>query len=513
MKKHILSFRAIIDPRWPCLMALIGINICWANSLPVQTSAFAEWESSLRTSLEQMAKTLTDTLRPWPVPNRIFRIENFGAVADGETVNTVAIQKTIDVCSAGGGGVVLLSRGDYVTGTIELKSGVMLQVDKAARLLGSTNLADYPDKVPEHKTIMDTWMKLKLSLIYAENCERIGIRGGGIIDGRGGVGNFPGPGTSAELPGRPFLIRFIECRKVVVDNIRLRNAASWMQSYLNCDDLILQHLNVENQCNWNNDGFDIDGCHNVIVRDCFINAEDDAMCFKGAGLRTMENVLVENCKAYTECNALKFGTDSEGGFRNVLIRNIEVGGVPENLPAFRRHRAISGISWEMVDGGTVENILVHKARIVRAKAPIFLRVGDRGRAKPDMPKPAVGRLRRVVFDGLTGNTEGGSIIAGIPGHPVQQVIIRNIKFSTAGGGTLEQAAANLPENITNYPEANMFGPAVPAYGFWLRHAEDISFENIRIIPLKPDARPQIAASENTTNILFHGRSLPEGAPK
>jgi polygalacturonase len=282
-----------------------------------------------------------------------------------------------------------------------------------------------------------------------------------------------------------------------------------MENYLNCDDLILQGVNVENQCNWNNDGFDIDGCHNVIVRDCLINAEDDAMCFKGAGLRPTENVLIENCQAYTECSALKFGTDSEANFRNILVRNVELGGVPENLPAFARHASVSGISWEAVDGGTVENIVVYHAHITRARVPIFLRLGNRGRTMPGQPKPPVGKLQDIVFEDITGGGEQGSIIAGIPAHPIQQVIFRNVKLSVAGGGTLKQATANLPEEEAGYPEAKMFGPVVPAYGFWLRHAGEISFENVQVTPLKPDACPQIGAGDDTTGILVDGKPLPQ----
>jgi hypothetical protein len=489
------------------ILVMAAFSLCESNCLHAQTISSPDWESPWRTSLEQMAQTLTNTLKPWPVPDRIFYIEKYGAIADGTTINTIAIQKAIDACSSSGGGTVLFSKGDYVTGTIELKSGVMLQVDNGARLLGSTNLADYPDKVPQRKTIMDAWMNLRLSLIYAENCERIGIRGDGIIDGRGQTNNFPGTATSAALPGRPFLIRVIECKKIVIEDIRLRNAASWMENYLNCDDLILQHLNVQNQCNWNNDGFDIDGCHNVIVRDCFINAEDDAMCFKAAGLRKMENVLVENCHAYTQCNSLKFGTDSEADFRNVLVRNIDVGTVPQNLPAFRRRKALSGISWEAVDGGTVENILVKQAHVVDVLSPIFLRLGDRGRTMPDRSKPPVGQLRDIVFDGLTGSAERSSIISGIPGHTIQQVAIRDVSLSLPGGGTSEQAALKLPENPADYPEVKMFGPVIPASGFWLRHAEQVSFDNIHLTFLKPDARPQISIGKDAKNIWLDGKLL------
>lgn len=476
-------------------------------SLLLPLSAFAQspaWEAPLRASLETMAETLAKTLKPWPVPDRVFRVAEFGAVGDGTTVNTVAIQKAVDACTAAGGGVVLVEKGDYVTGTLVLKNGVMLEVAKGAQLLGSTNLADYPDHVPERLTVMDTWMKMKQSLIYAENCERIGIRGAGVIDGRGTHKNFPGKNTIAETPGRPFLIRVLDSRQVVIDGITLRNPACWTENYLGCEDLIIQGIHVDSQVNWNNDGIDIDSCRNVIVRDSVINSEDDGLCFKGAGLRTMENVLVENCKIYSTCNALKFGTDSQAGFRNVLIRNIEIGGVPADMKAYRRTRSISGITWGAVDGGTVENILVSNVKIDRAKAPFCVRLGDRGRVKPDMAKPAPGAIRRLVFEHVTGGDNGsfGSLISGIPGATVQDVIFRDITLTMAGDGTEQNARRDVPELINAYPDAFSFGKTVPAYGFWVRHAKRITFDHVTITPEKPDARPCFATGADTADIAF-----------
>lgn len=460
-----------------------------------------EWEAPLRASLEKMATTLTETLKPWPVPNRVFRVADFGAVGDGVTINTAAIQKAIEACTAVGGGVVLVEKGAYVTGTIDLKSGVMLEIAQDAKLLGSTNVADYPPRVPAHQTVMDTWMKLTQSLIYAENCDHVGIRGAGVIDGRGSRENFPGKNDIGALPNRPFLIRMIECRQVVMDGIHLKDAAAWMQNYLACDDLILQGVHVENLANWNNDGFDIDGCHNVIVRDCHSVSVDDGLCFKGASLRTMENVLVENSEFHTPCNAIKFGTDSQGGFRNVLIRNVKIGGPNIDLLT-KTHQAISGISLQSVDGGTVENILVSNVSLNQAESSFCLRLGDRGRVKPDMPKPSPGALRHVIFEHITGsgNASRGSIISGIPGARVQDVIFRDIHLAVAGGGTDKDATRNVPELVNVYPDAASFGKTVPAYGFWIRHAERVIFEGVTITAEKTDARQEFVVGQDASEI-------------
>jgi len=477
------------------LLSLLLPAAAWAQS--------PEWEVPLRGALDQMAATLTATLKPWPVPDRVFKVADYGAIADGNTVNTAAIQKAIDACSSAGGGVVLVEKGDYVTGTLDLKNGVMLEIAKDARVLGSTRFADYPPRVPVHETVMDTWMKLTQSLIYAENCDRIGIRGAGVIDGRGTRESFPGKNDIGAMPNRPFLIRMVECRHVVMDGITLKDAASWMQNYLNCENLILQGLRVTNLSNWNNDAFDIDGCRNVLVRDCSSVSVDDGLCFKGAGLRTLENVLVENSEFRTPCNAIKFGTDSQGDFRNILIRNVTIGGAP--IPALHKSRdSISGISLQSVDGGTVENIRITGVRMDNTHSPFCLRLGHRGRVKPDMPKPAPGAIRRVIFENIkgAGHQRRGSIISGIPGAQVRDVVFRDIDLKVSGGGSEKDAQRVVPELVDAYPDAFSFGTTVPAYGFWIRHAEGILFDRVTVTPEKPDARPCFVTGVDASGIVL-----------
>jgi polygalacturonase len=475
---------------------------CFAMTGAISAKGDPDWAAATQASLEKMADTLTATLKPWPIPDRIFRVDDFGARPDGITVNTTELQKAIDACAKAGGGVVLFSQGDYVTGTIQLKDGVMLQVDKGATILGSINQSDYLREVNEHLPDKDPEKVNACCLIFAWNRERIGIRGEGTINGRGEIKNFPG--EKAENGGkagqiRPDLFRINSCRKIVVDGIHLKASASWMEEYLDCDDLIIQGINVENQGNWNNDGCDISNCQNVIVRNCTINSYDDGICLKGLSKRPMQNVLVENCTAYSECNALKFGTESEGDCQNVLVRNIKIGGTPENMPIFHRRLAESGISWESVDGATVENLLVTHVHMELAESPIFLRLGNRGRGQTD-PKP--GKLSHLIFDDITGDNNGsiGSIITGIPGAKIHDVLIRNVNLSIAGDGKLKHET--IPEKISNYPSSTMFGHYSPAYGFWIRHAEGITFANIKITPVKPDERPEYHKDIDTAGIQF-----------
>ena len=124
-----------------------------------------------------------------------------------------------------------------------------------------------------------------------------------------------------------------------------------MQNYLNCERLLVDGITVRNHSNYNNDGIDIDGCRNVVVRHCNIHSGDDALCFKGAGMSVTDGVLVEDCELFSACNALKVGTDTQGSFRNILVRNCRIGGLAEDPSGLKHPYSDSGVSLEMLDGG------------------------------------------------------------------------------------------------------------------------------------------------------------------
>jgi hypothetical protein len=455
------------------------------------------WATRLQTELEHMARELTARLRPWKGPTLVLQPEKFGHRA-GAPLSTEAIQAAIDAVARQGGGTVLLSQGDYVSGTLDLRSHTRLEVGKGARLLASLDLADYPPRVASRPTIMDSNTGVNQSLIFAQGCQNIGVHGDGVIDGRGTKQNFPGSESNGKMPGRPFLIRVLDCQGVHVQGVHLRDSACWMQNYLNCEDLLIEGITVDNQANVNNDGLDIDGCRRVIVRDCLINSEDDALCFKGASQRPMEEVLIENCRLYSTCNAIKFGTDSEGDFRRVLVRNIEVGGPSLAMRAVNRRRAESAISWEVVDGGVAEDILATHVHIVRADSPLFLRLGDRGRARPGEQRPSPGRLRRIIFDHISGEDNGsrGSYFMGIPQHPIEDVVVQDLRLEVSATHDDVPDEKTIPELAGDYPDAHMIGAVSPAYGLWTRHLDRLTLIRVAFVPSSHDSRPMLKTGES-----------------
>ncbi len=488
----------------------ITIIVLFVHLLNFSSAQNKAWENPQKKMLERLADSLTQHLKAWKVPNRIYKVEKYGAIGDSSHLNTIEIQNAIDDCSKNGGGVVLFSEGQYVTGTIELKSGVMLEISKKAKILGSINIADYPERIEAFKSVMSENHKYRQSLIYAENCTNIGIRGKGEIYFRGEKANFPGKETTGEIVNRPFGIRMITCKNIVLQNIFLHNSAAWMQSYLFCENLIFDGIKVINQANYNNDGLDPDGCTNLIVRNCYINSEDDAMCLKGASNRPSKNILIENSTFLSSCNALKIGTDTQGDFFNIIARNLKLGGISEDMPAPKGHDASTGVTLASVDGGKVHDILISNIRIDRSRCPIFLRVGNRLRKMPDAPIKEVGSLQKIIIKNVTGenNFKQGSLISGIKDHPVKDVIIKNYNIKIEGGGDSTLIHNEVPEKENGYPDAQSFlKKGLPSMGFYVRYAENINISNAEITPLKKDSRPIIIAGKDVIDLYFNDHKI------
>ena len=312
----------------------------------------------------------------------VYDARDFGAKADGKTLCTGAIQRAIDQCSNDGGGTVYLAPGVFLSGTIYLKSDVILKLDAGCTFLGSKDLKDYPPTVPAFRSYTDNYTDK--SLIYAEKAERIAITGRGTIDGQGA--SFKGP-----YKVRPYTMRFIECSNVIVENITLRDSPMWMQHYLACDDVRVRGVTVRSRVNNNNDGINIDSCHRVVISDCNISSGDDAIVPKSTSGRICRDVTVSNCVVSSRCNGLKMGTESNGGFKNIVMTGCAI-----------YDTRLAGVALEIVDGGTMDRVVVSNIAMDGIGAPIFLRLGNRARSyKKDMEK-----LRRgLELSGLNPTTD------------------------------------------------------------------------------------------------------------
>ena len=451
-----------------------------------------QWCEDMKKSLLAMAGGLEKRECRWTGAETRFRPEDYGY--EPGTVGTRAIQQAIDA-AAENGGIACLENGEYRSGTLVLRSGVCLYIGPGACLKASTDLRDFPEMHAKRLTVQDTSMGMHQSLIFAEDCEHIALCGEGVLDGQGSPDNFPGEETAQGTPGRPFMIRIIDCRDVLVSGLTMKNSPCWMQNYLNCDRLTISGITVRNHANYNNDGMDIDGCRDVLIRHCRVTSGDDALCFKGASMRPLERVLVEDCDFYSACNAVKVGTDTQGDFRDVLIRRCRIGGLAEDPSGLKHACADSGVSLESEDGGTVERFWLEDIEMTRVWSPFFLRLENRGRVRPGDPAPGPGAIRQVLFEHIrgTGNGPRGSYILGIPEARIRDILFRDIELRQKPYTGEVRPAAEYPEFTGLYPDAHMidgFGPA-PAYGLWVRHADGIVLDRYRIIPEGEDTRPGI----------------------
>ena len=443
----------------------------------------------------------------------VFNIKAYGAVGDGVAMDTEAVQKTIDACHAKGGGVVRVPTGDFQIGTIRLRSNVTLSLDHGASLLGSQDLADYPTE-----GLSKPREGGPHCLIYAENASDITIEGLGVIDGRGTPEAFPRiRSKGGERSIRPRLFRMENCERVTFSGVTYKRPAFWGLHLVDCRDIRFSAVTVRfRNNNYNNDGLDLDGCENVLIENCDIDAGDDAICLKSSK-NACRNIVVRGCRLASNTAAIKFGTSSRGGFVDVSITNCHLLDSP-----------MGAIKLQLVDGGRLENIDISRIIMENVGNPIFIRLGDRGktydrgsgpRKAPvgtlknvrisdviaevtieDRAKAAEAGYKNLKVDTSPGVTEGemsrsGPImITGIPGHYVENVVLENIKISWPGGGTEEHAQRVVPEDIDRYPEQFFFG-VLPSWGAYIRHARNVEFINVELKTRAEDARPRVCAKD------------------
>jgi polygalacturonase len=431
---------------------------------------------------------------------QVYNVREFGASGDGVRLDTGAIQAAIDRCAEDGGGTVALPPGDYATGTLRLRSRVTLYLAPGSRLLGSRSLDDY-DADGIVGNVEDPLYNR--CLIYAEDACGIAIVGEGGIDGRGQPDAFPVRAAKAGVAGleRPMLIRFVNCRDVSLRGVSLANAASWGVHLIRCERVRIESVNMDNLANQNNDGFDIDGCRHVMMSNCRIHSGDDAICLKSTSSEPTEYVTVTNCIVSSHTAAVKFGTSSRGGFRCVSIANC----------VFHDCR-LGAIKLLLVDGGVLEDVQISHIVMDRVEGPLFMRLGLRGNTfespglrdngspeERERQRPA-GRLRNVTISHIRATVtaedkaRSGIFITGVPGFPIENVVLDHIHVTFPGGGTEEEARRSVPEDEYRYPEQFFFG-ALPAYGAYVRHVNGISMRHVRLELASGDARPAIVCED------------------
>jgi len=440
--------------------------------------------------------------------NTSYEVTTFGAKGDGRTLDSPAINRAIEAAAAAGGGTVSFPAGNYLCFSIHLKSNVALHLAPGATLLAADPPADPASNpaydLPESNAPWESYQDFghnhwHNSLIWGESLENVSITGPGLIWGKG-LSRGWGAGPIAEHPGvGNKAIALKDCRNVLLRDFSILHGGHFGILATGVDNLTIDNLKIDT----NRDGMDIDCCCNVRVTNCSVNSPwDDAICLKSSFAlgyaRATEMVTISDCvvsgsfeegmlldgtyKRFAadakveRTGRIKFGTESNGGFKNITITNCVFDGC-------------WGFALETVDGALLEDVTISNITMRDLQgAPIFMRLGARMRGPAGVP---VGALRRVMISNLVCSNAGStvsSIISGIPGHEIEDVKLSNILVQHQGAGSQNDAVLQLPEKEKDYPEPSMFG-TTPAHGFFIRHTKGIEINDVEIQCAKEDARP------------------------
>jgi polygalacturonase len=469
-----------------------------------------------------------------PAGLRSYDVKAYGATGDGRTLDTAAINRAILAAEAAGGGTVCFSPGTYLSGSIRLRSNLTLCLEAGAVIeaAGETVTTfdppepnDWGDRLHYQDFGHSHWQN---SLIWGIGLTNVSILGPGLIHGKGldnGFDRFadeskgakryhanpPGSGNKA--------IALRDCHNVVLRDFSILHGGWFGILATGVSNLTVDSLKIDT----NRDGMDIDACQNVRITKCSVNSPwDDGICLKasyGLGeIRHCENLTISDCflagsfdegtlldgtckrsePAYKSYGTgrIKLGTESNGDFRNITITNCVFDGS-------------RGIAIESVDGSHIEDVAISNITMRHVQnSPVFIRLGARLRG-PD--GTAVGTIRRISINNLVASDAEwslGSVISGLPGHPIEDIRFSNIRIVQQGGGTAELGARVPPEEEKSYPEPGMFGP-MPSYGFFFRHVSGLEMHDVKVDFVQPEARPALVL-DDVQDAWFHHLNLKRG---
>lgn len=391
------------------------------------------------------------------------RLKAEGCPADDPSGFASVVNRAIQECNRAGGGTVVLPEGTFLSASIELESDVTLEIPRGTLLRAAPDSFVADERISVSPTPMPDAQK---SLIKAFDCQNVSVIGEGTVDGAQ-------PFSVIKTEDPFFLIFLRGCEGVHISGLTIRDGPYWLQGYLQCRNLEISHLKIDGHVSPHNDGLTLASSRDAWVHHIECDTDDDAICLKTAGNIPCENITIEDCTLSSHCNAIKLGTQSHGDFRNITIRRCRIR--PSRVTDrcyFGYPMGVSGLSFQMNDSASVDDIIVEDVEIEGTQAPVFLLHWNR--LKPQ-EKPR-GRFGTVTLRRVTARTTGliGSSAHGHPEAPIETLIFEDCSFllqpaapaqgSAHGGATLRHP---LP-----YPDGKMFGP-LPGKGFFFRNVSNL----------------------------------------
>ncbi|MCR4859732.1 MAG: right-handed parallel beta-helix repeat-containing protein [Bacteroidales bacterium] len=441
---------------------------------------------------------------------KVYNVRDYGAAGDGVQIDSPAINSAIEAASAKGGGVIWFPAGTYSSYSIRLKDNITLRLDEGAVIKAAKPTPEQGYDVAEPNA-WDMYQDFghshwQNSLIWGIGLKNLKFEGKGLIDGTDALSR--GLGRQGPIAEANKAIALKECKNVTIKGISLLNCGHFALLLTGVDNLVIDHVLADT----NRDAFDIDCCANVRITNCVVNSlNDDGIvlkCSYGLGRpKATENVLIRDCTVSgydpgtvyygtygTTITAapdrdgptgrVKLGTESNGGFRNIKVRNV----------TFKRCR---GLALETVDGAPMENIKVRHLRMDDIwNSPIYIRIGERMRGPKELPASYARNIE--ISDVVVTNCDAryALLIVGLPGNPVENVTLKDIHIEYKGGITKEDVRLQRGANAfffgrnSGYPEPSAHG-IQPAWGVSMQHARNITFKNVTMNLMQPDEREKI----------------------
>lgn len=404
----------------------------------------------------------------------VFTITDYGAIADGATLSTRAIQAAIDAASDAGGGRVYVPAGTYLTGAIFMRSHIELHLSPGAILTFSTNPEHYPVVSSRWEGVL---RQVHASCIFGLNLENIAVTGRGILNGNGQPwwDKHRDPSSELEYP-RPKLISFDGCKRVALRDLKLVDSPSWTVNPIRCSDVTIDHLTIHNPADSpNTDGINPESCREVRISNCHIDVGDDCIAIKAGTEDTKErvpceNITITNCTMVHGHGGIVLGSEMSGSIRNVTISNC----VFQHTDRGIRLKSRRG------RGGIVEDIRISNIVMEDVICPFILKLyyfcGPRGKDKyvwDKNPYPVTEEtpcFRRIHFSNITARNvhAAAGFLYGLAEQYISEITFDHIDISMA-----EHAVPGIPAMMAGIGEMNN-------RGFYLGNVRHIRFHHVTI---------------------------------
>ena len=450
---------------------------------------------------------------------KIYNVADFIKDVKDGALCTEAVQKAVDCCHENGGGIVRFGAGKYVLGSVFLKSNVTIEIPKGTEILGAESYYDYAQEekidYPIYQDSSHTYYHP--SMFVGLGCENVKITGGGKIDMRS-VWDEDGVRGAAIKHRGAKCVALKECKNVEISNLEMQNVTDLAIYFAGCENVDVFGIKMRVYI----DGISPDNSKNVRIHDCDVETGDDGIVFKSSytlnRLDICKDIHVWDCRIKSRCNAIKFGTETNGGFENITIENIDV-----------RETRITGICIESVDGAIIDGITIRNVKMRNVNAPIFIHIGKRMRGPAGR---TVGKIKNVTLENITatgpyeeyeiiawnyfsfkdndtlqkpwvfgiaesfddtksGNTAESdwqmtSNICGLAESHLENITLKNVHLKLDGG--VQSYNEKVPEEAQDYPEVYVYGRILPAKGIYFRHIDGLKLDNVTVETYRADAR-------------------------